>query len=450
MSADAAAVLPHRLSSIHAHHIGLRLLRRYSAGVVLCALLAAIVLAVQANSTPYPLPVALELLVAMFLLVAVCIRLGLTRQRWYEVCPDGLRFQGAFNRTHFVHWTAMRDLRYFAGVALPFSVQVRGRSAPIRLGLAHSDLSSWTTACVERMPLDLRRGGPLHAFRWPPVLVASAVTLGLAIAATPVSILRALNGRSDYAWILLMLISVSGLLVVLLHQPLWWDTQGILLGRGGRARHTPWAAVQATWQPTVTGSAGLYVQLGTHGPMRVWLGGWGAPRFVARLAEGPLRPAQAERRGAASTGLFFALMLGVVTLLAGSQFRESARLFASYGPGRAAATFGTPTAARILHATRNGTGFDVRYSYVSNGTRYRGRGWLPAAAEPFVRANVHLPIRYATSAPAASLLQGDPTLFHAAYFALFGLFYGLLVLPLLALLDVPAAPAPYTVPNVAT
>ena len=119
MSADAAAVSPHRLATTQNAHAAQRKLRLFSAGAVLCGVSSSAVLLVQARTSPYPLSPSLLLLVTGFLLVTVLVRLGLTRSRWYEVLEEGLRYQAPLNRVRMIPWKAMRDVRYLAGVAVP-------------------------------------------------------------------------------------------------------------------------------------------------------------------------------------------------------------------------------------------------------------------------------------------------------------------------------------------
>ena len=148
--------------------------------------------------------------------------------------------------------------------------------------------------------------------------------------------------------------------------------------------------------------------------------------------------------------MLFPIMLTVLTVSAGLQFREGAQLLSNFSTDHLLAMAGAPTMAQVTSAQIGQGGFDVRYRYRAYGKQYRGRGWLPLAARARLETTPNVSAAFSPGAPQASVLLGDTRVFHAIYCGLFGLFHALFVLPLLALWDLTPAPMPYTVPALQT
>ncbi len=449
MSFDAGVIAPQRISNQPIRHDLLARLRTYAAAAVMCALAVALLFAIQAFSTPYPLPVSLSLVTALFLLVVVVIHLFLSRHRWYEWRTDGLLFKTAFGRTRLIPWERFRDVRYFAGVAVPFSVKIARRSRPVLLGVHHPDLPAWTSECMRRMPIDMTRGGPLTTVRREWLFLVGACSLGAALLLSPIGILRALYGAPGFAVWLLAVGSIAGTLAAILREPLRWTRIGITLGRGRRQRHYRWNEIRGEWRRTFTGVAGLYLHIPNAPTLRVRLGGWGAPRFVACLDAPPPAPARQSSMSTVSTGALFPCMLALFTLIVGIQVHQSSRLFSELSFDRVRALAGVQTLARIIEVRQDDRGLRVRYAFEADGRRHRGQGWLLTTALTNLKHRSFIPVRYFPGKPRVSVPVGEPTLYYALYYALFALFHAIFVIPLIALWSVTPAPRPFTVPGFA-
>lgn len=437
-----------RISSQTSRHEIIRKLRVYGTGAVVCAFTVALLFAIQAFSTPYPLPVSLTILTAAFLVIVAVIHLFLTRQRWCEIRDAGLLCQAPFGRPRLIKWERMRDVRYFAGVAVPFSVKVAGQRGSLLLGVHHPDLPAWTHECMQRMSLDASCGGPLSTIRRPWLFWIGACTMSAALLASPVAVLRALYGAPALALWVLAIGGLAGALAAVLRQPLRWSAVGVTIGRGRRKRHFAWHEVHGVWRRTWTGATGLDLHVPSGLPVRVALGGWGGPRFVAQLGTPPPASAATTRVGV-STGALFPVMLAVFTVVVGLQAKESARLFSELSLERLRAHAGVQTEAQLVYAQRNDRGIHVRYIFEADGQQYRGQGWLLPTALAHIRARPFIPVRYTPDTPQVSVPTGEPTVYYALYYALFALFHAIFVIPLLALWNVTPAPAPFTVPGFA-
>ena len=449
MVPDGGAVVPQRISNQPIHHDLLIKLRTYAAGAVMCALAVALVFAAQALTTPYRLPVSLGLVAAIFLFIVIIIHLFLSRHRWYEWRDEGLVFKAPFGRAALVPWEHMRDVRYFAGVAVPFSVKVAGRLRPILLGVHHADLPAWTSECMRRMALETRTGGPLTTVRREWMYWIGVGALGAALLVSPIGILRAMVGAPAFALWLLAIGSIAGTLVALLRDPLRWTEAGITLGRGRRKRHFAWNQIRGEWRRTFTGVAGLYVHLPNAQPVRIRLSEWGAPRLVACLGTPPPPPPVGNDRATIGTGALFPVMLTIFTIIVGIQIHQSASLFSELSIDRIRALAGVQTAAKILEVRQDDRGLQVQYAFEADGRRHRGRGWLLASSLADLKHRSFIPVRYAPEAPHVSVPLGEPTLYYALYYALFALFHAIFVIPLIALWSVTPAPQPFTVPGFA-